>query len=212
MKQSGPIFFETIEIPDREVMRRMGYPAGASLQPESLKNMYEDLKNLTLSVARVEGVYRILPIVSTSGEKITFAGTDFAITNPQVVKLLRPASQAVFFMVTLGHKIGEEIQKLQESRDLTEAFMLDAIASETVDWVADRMHHGLIAKEAETAGLKVTPRFSPGYGDWPLTVQPDILNLCKGGRIGISLNESCLMSPRKSVSAVLGLIEKKLEA
>ena len=189
-------------------MRRMGYPAGAALQPDSLETMYEEMKTLALSVSEAKGVYRILKIVSDSDEKIVFADTEFVISNPQVVRLLRPASRAAFFMVTLGHAIGEEIQKLQDSRDLTEAFILDAIASETADWVADRMHYDIIAKEAESLALSVTPRFSPGYGDWPLTVQPDILNLCEGGRIGISLNESCLMSPRKSVSAALGLVGK----
>ena len=49
-------------------------------------------------------------------------------------------------------------------------------------------------------------RFSPGYGDWDVHAQPDLLRLTQAETIGISLTESFMLRPRKSVTAVIGLL------
>ena len=60
----------------------------------------------------------------------------------------------------------------------------------------------------EKEGLYLRPRFSPGYGDFPLNCQPQILHgLEAGKRVGITLTEGFLMMPTKSVTAVMGLGE-----
>ena len=67
-----------------------------------------------------------------------------------------------------------------------------------------------IRKEAEERGLYARPRFSPGYGDFPLEVQRDferILMMRK--KTGIALTDSLLMTPTKSVTAVIGLSPEK---
>ena len=54
------------------------------------------------------------------------------------------------------------------------------------------------------------PRFSPGYGDFPLEFQKDIFNLLSPNkRIGLTLNNSLLMSPTKSVTAVVGIVDEE---
>jgi cobalamin-dependent methionine synthase I len=59
---------------------------------------------------------------------------------------------------------------------------------------------------AGLAGFKAHPRFSPGFGDLPLTVQAEILGLLDAGRrMGITLSDSFLMAPSKSVTAIIGL-------
>jgi cobalamin-dependent methionine synthase I len=53
-------------------------------------------------------------------------------------------------------------------------------------------------------------RFSPGYGDLPLNVQAKFLEIMQASKkLGIYLNESDLMIPRKSVTAILGVFENK---
>ena len=66
-----------------------------------------------------------------------------------------------------------------------------------------------IRLEADRDGLYTRPRFSPGYGDLPLDLQKDIsriLNMPK--EIGVSLTQTLLMTPSKSVTALIGLSEK----
>ena len=76
-------------------------------------------------------------------------------------------------------------------------------------FVAILQAHPEIA-EAAKEGFFLTPRFSPGYGDLPLEVQKDVFRILECGvRIGISLNESLLMTPSKSVTAIFGLRRSK---
>ena len=156
-----------------------------------------------------KGVFRIIPIVSTEDDHVVLSGVDFTIVSGQVAKLLRNSEFAALFMVTLGIDMDREIESLMASGELTEGFVLDAVASETADAAAHRLHRDVLAGLAEERGFRVTPRFSPGYGDLPVTAQSKILKICEGERIDIRVTESSLMIPRKSVSAVLGLEKKK---
>ncbi len=55
-------------------------------------------------------------------------------------------------------------------------------------------------------------RFSPGYGDWDVHAQPDLLRLTQAETIGVSLTESFMLRPRKSVTAVIGLLRGGTDA
>ena len=77
----------------------------------------------------------------------------------------------------------------------------------TEEW-CDRINER-IRLEAEKDGLYLRPRYSPGYGDLPLEMQRDIsriLNMPK--EIGVSLTQSLLMTPSKSVTALIGVSEE----
>ena len=80
------------------------------------------------------------------------------------------------------------------------ALVLDAYGSAAVEgWcnaVNDRLAQGKLLR----------PRFSPGYGDVPLTVQPQVLSMLDATRkLGITLNDSLFMTPCKSVTAFVGI-------
>lgn len=57
-------------------------------------------------------------------------------------------------------------------------------------------------------GLVRRWRFSPGYGDWPLDSQAEMLRLATASQIGLNLTSSLMLTPRKSVTAIIGLIPK----
>jgi cobalamin-dependent methionine synthase I len=54
-------------------------------------------------------------------------------------------------------------------------------------------------------------RFSPGYGDWPLEQQPELIRLAHADKIGVSLSSSLMLMPRKSITAIIGLYRKQAE-
>jgi cobalamin-dependent methionine synthase I len=83
---------------------------------------------------------------------------------------------------------------------MSEGFVYDAIASAMVENLTD------LAEEMTVSGREHTGRFSPGYGDMPLEIQEELLSLLEGSRLlGITLTDSGLMSPSKSVTALIGL-------
>jgi len=84
------------------------------------------------------------------------------------------------------------------------AYIVDAIASETVEQVAGWLENK-IADHAQERAWKITNRYSPGYCGWSVEEQHKFFSLLPDGFCGISLTPSALMIPIKSVSGVIGL-------
>lgn len=127
----------------------------------------------------------------------------FALTNASadLRRHLAGCSRAVVFAATMGlapDRLITRYGQLSPAR----ALMLQAIGTERVEALCDVFCAGLAADRP--AG--VTARFSPGYGDLPLDTQRDIFALLDPPRhIGVTLNQSLLMSPSKSVTAIVGM-------
>jgi cobalamin-dependent methionine synthase I len=98
--------------------------------------------------------------------------------------------------------------KRAEIRDMLKAYTYQAVGAAMAEAWCDEVNEKIVT-EAKERGLFTRPRFSPGYGDFPLEVQKDfekILAMPKS--IGVSLSESLLMTPTKSITAVIGLSDK----
>ncbi len=109
---------------------------------------------------------------------------------------------------TLGADVDKLIRVTQVS-NLARAVVLDSFATVAIEQVCD-------SAEQEIAeafpGLYMTFRFSPGYGDYPVSLQKYFLGELDAGRkIGLSANESYILIPAKSVTAVIGLSENPIE-
>lgn len=106
--------------------------------------------------------------------------------------------------VTLG-AASEMLLRREQALNATDGLLVDACASSLVEQAANALHR-LIAEDAERRNLAATTRFSPGYGDLPLSCQPAFLAACGADRaLGIHLNEANLLVPAKSITAVVGL-------
>ncbi len=125
-------------------------------------------------------------------------------------ELLAPCREAVLFAATLGAAMEQEILR-REVTDMAEALILDACASVAAENVCDRFEERMRAELAEE-GLYLTSRFSPGYGDFPLECQKEVCGLLNTSRrIGLTVTENCILIPRKSVTAVMGIAKEPQE-
>jgi hypothetical protein len=203
--QSFQLDLPEIPFPMKDIYRRIGMPGDEVARHSGVKQALEEALKIARPLIIPRSSYRFLQIGGRSGNAVEFVNSPFILHSNQVVKLLKPCPAAVFFMVTIGKSLEDKVHELARHRDVTLGFMLDAIASETADAAADLLHRKIISDLVRDDEYQVTARFSPGYGDWPVTVQPDILKICEGAKIGISVTQSCLMIPQKSVSAVFGL-------
>jgi cobalamin-dependent methionine synthase I len=206
-ENSQIIKFNDIPIPYKQIIKRLGYPNSTKIT-QPVKQILDEFLNQTRDLIEAKGVFRLLKVESQASGNIRFIQSDFKIQSKQVTHMLRKSDIVVLFMVTIGNRLENQVNTLLKEEETTRGFVLDAIGSEMTDAVADEMHYHYLKKLAATQGYSITTRFSPGYGDWTLPVQKDILQLCRGDRIDISLTDSYLMIPRKSVSAVLGWISK----
>jgi len=108
---------------------------------------------------------------------------------------------------TIGDKLEKEVARLSAQDRLLEAVILDSIGSVAAEAVAEYMD-GLIQGFAAERGLRTSCRASPGYGDWDVREQEGIFELLPASAIGVSLTESFMMVPRKSVSFAVDIAER----
>ena len=129
-------------------------------------------------------------------------GVEF--TNPKMVEALAKAALVTCFIATIGPALDRRVEKLQAAGRLADASVLDALGSAAVEWLADEFQKK-VEKEYQPRKMVAGPRFSPGYCDWPLADQPRLFSLLDHRQIAVELDQSCLMQPRKSISAIFGL-------
>ncbi len=129
----------------------------------------------------------------------------FVIVGDEIASHLAYSTSVVLMAATIGSEIESVIDSHFKAGNYTQGMLLDAAATAAVESIADQMND-YIDNLAANRGYATTWRFSPGYGDWPLVQQPVLLRACKGEEIGIQVSETCMLLPRKSITAVIGLM------
>lgn len=192
---SSVIFTKTYEAPpvsERDILRY----AGAKVADDELYNL------LHLCLDEVEGklVYRVCYREVTVRTEGTVCDLEvFRISSRDLASHLDGCEHAILFAATVGIELDRLITKygrLSPAR----ALMLQVIGAERIEALCDAFCTDL-AKEYRT-----TARFSPGYGDLPLSYQKELFAVLDCERkIGLTLTDSLLMLPTKSVTAIVGL-------
>lgn len=141
--------------------------------------------------------------LSAAKDELARAGI---LCGADVARHLEGCGQAVLLAVTLGPAVDAQIRRAAVG-DIAAGVAADALGSALAEQAADAAE-GELRQLAAARGLYLTGRFSPGYGDWPITVQPLVAAaLDTVRRAGLCVTDSNLMTPRKSITAVLGLSE-----
>jgi hypothetical protein len=113
------------------------------------------------------------------------------------------SSELLIAVCTIGEALSLRVRELQGERRMLRGLLLDDLGS----WAVDSVRQGFcrrMEEEASLAGLRVSTFLSPGESAWPLEDQRVIFSLLDAAAIGVSLSPSLLMSPRKSLSLVMG--------
>ena len=122
----------------------------------------------------------------------------------QLCGYIKEASSVALFLCTAGEDFTRMTNALNEQGDIMEAYLLDAIGSLTVENAMDKIQESL-KNEFFKQHIKISNRYSPGYCNWPLSDQTALFELIGENSTGIQLSDSCLMTPRKSVSGIIGI-------
>jgi len=133
---------------------------------------------------------------------------DMRLSGVSIEKHLGGCDRVVVMAATLGIGVDNLIRRYQV-RDMAMAVILDAGASVYIEQVCDAFEAEIgdaLNTGNDAQPMFMTSRFSPGYGDYPITEQKYILSLVDASRrIGLTATADSLMVPRKSVSAVIGI-------
>ncbi len=115
-----------------------------------------------------------------------------------------PDMPLVAVVCTIGEALEERVREHTQRGESARAMVLDAIGSSAAETVAD-LSNRLICRKADATGHAPASRRSPGYGTWSIRDQEAIFRFLDPGEIAVTLMESCMMVPRKSVSYVVPL-------
>ncbi len=150
-------------------------------------------------------VYRLFPVVPTD-QGVRLEGTAVVLEGESIAAHLAGAVECAVMACSLGlvNEMGLRKRSLTNSLD---AAIFSSAGSSLVECVANACEAAIVA-EAIERGLHANWRFSPGYGDLSLACQPAIIASVGADKaLGISLSESGLMTPSKSITALVGLFE-----
>ena len=188
-----------------ETARYLGYQK-VSVPDEQTEELIKVAAAELLEVIKPQAVYEQFDLI-VEYDEVTGIGvvafSDVSIPSKDLARNLRECNKVVIFASTLGAQCDQEIRRAQ-IKDPVKAAVLQATGAMYIEKCVDLLNEK-IRIEFEEQGYKVRPRFSPGYGDVSLEVQKDFFRLLPCQRIGLTLMDTLIMSPEKSVTAFIGI-------
>ncbi len=184
-------------IPREQTLRFLGWK-GQELD-ERVKAQLKQAERMALASIAPIAVFAVAALAD--GRRLS--GTAFSAQGEAVGFLLDGCQGAALMAATLGGE-SERLLLRTQAVDPALATVLDAVLSAAIEAAADRVSEA-ISVRAKAQGWETTARFSPGYGDMPMSQTQEICGVLDSARqIGLTVSASGLMMPRKSVCAIIG--------
>ncbi len=209
------LVFDCLKLDRAEALRYLGHIDQE--MDDALQERFEKLAAACEQQLRPACVYATFKVAQV-GEvaacgcmpSIALEGSGLKLLGCDIVSHVAQANEVILLACTLGANSVRELAKY-EALSMVDALLFNAAASALIE-AALRKVQTAIEQSANQRNLYATTRFSPGYGDFPLSLQPQLLEaLDAARRIGLRVNEASMLLPEKSVTAVIGLIKPEYD-
>ncbi len=213
------MMIEQADVNRKEIYRYLGY---RGQEPdEAVQSMIDEVLKELLRVIRPAHSYRYygckvienkVYLLKSERMEMELADGELESTDEPIQEFLSKklsdnlsqCEEAVLLAATLGLEADKLIQRYTVM-NMAKASIAQACGAACIEAYCNKVQED-IRQQALTRGLYLRPRFSPGYGDLKLDYQKNIFDLLEcQKRLGMSLTESMLMLPTKSVTAIIGL-------
>lgn len=196
-----------ILINKNEVLRYLGYKGQD--YGEDIHNLIDECIEEVKSIIEPKYIYRYFN-TEINDEVVNLENTSLELRGKDINKHLSNSKVCVLMIATLGNKI-EQTTRLYERSNLTKALIMDACATTAIEEVCDYVE-GIVKNKAKEENKNITFRYSPGYGDLDLDIQNDFIKVMDASRkIGVVASSHNLLFPRKSVTAIIGIIDNNIK-
>ncbi|HMT66207.1 MAG TPA: vitamin B12 dependent-methionine synthase activation domain-containing protein, partial [Bacteroidales bacterium] len=181
----------------------MGYLPGTA--PEPVTDLIAGLSEELMTTGEARAEYTIFDHVKLDplSKTVEVEGVVFHV-KPIVFSQIKNAESVALFICTAGSEVDELSRKSMKEGDLLRGYVYDVIGSEVAEGAADRMQESMKTAVA-SSGMSITNRFSPGYCGWDVAEQHKLFTFFRENYCGITLTDSALMNPVKSVSGMIGI-------
>ena len=193
-----------LKIPEKDVYRYLGYMGHVPGEEDGAR-IAEGIKK-TEAEAAPKACYGFYDI-EIKGENVVLPYGE--VHSKSLSAWIEGCSKAYIFAATVGAGVDRMI-KTAAFRSMSEGAILQACGAAAVEEFCNILNERL-NREAEEKGFTYVRRYSPGYGDLELEEnQRGVFSVLNPGKhIGLSLMDTCIMSPEKSVTAIIGVKEKR---
>lgn len=203
-----------------EVARGLGYrPPGGTGDPESENSSGRRIMPPHMTEIAIEMLshgrglldpcwaWRVIPVAQDARRDVLICHQPPPVELPvgRLIRVqIRGAEAVAVFVVTIGSRLETQARSLMARGESLEGYVLDTVGSVAVEALADVLESE-IAAAIHDRGWKITNRFSPGYCTWETVGQHALFSLFADRPAGVTLGDSSLMTPIKSVSGLIGL-------
>ena len=184
------------------------YLKSKDMKNHQIDNLIAEVIDEVKKIASPKYIFNFFNINKTENI-IHILNTKIYIKSSNLMNHLRNSDFIAIMAASLGIEVDRSI-KINEKVNLTKSIIMDAVATAYIEEICDDVEEK-IRVEARDKGKYITSRFSPGYGDFKVEIQREILPLLNAEKIGLTLTESMIMIPRKSVTAFIGLCADDLK-
>lgn len=193
MVQLKPINYE-------EAARYLGY--GENKPDEVILSLMKEAEPELVEVCHPAYSYGVFDCERVNETTVALKECSLVLSGREINQHLEGCTKVVLLAVTLGSGVDTLLRQLQIT-NMPKALVADALSGAVIEQICNDV-------QEEIRGLlpqfRQTWRFSPGYGDLPLTIQEELLSVVEAGkRIGLATTKSHMLTPVKSVTAVIGL-------
>jgi len=166
--------------------------------------LYKEIEDLFRENITPKSVYAVYDCHVDSGAVTLDV---MSVKSESLAGHLKGCNRAVLLAATLGTNADMLIRRFSV-QDMEKALIADNICLDMIEAYLDETEKEISVLE-DLKGLFAVQRYSPGYGDFHVTCQKDILKLLGASRIGLSLTDGFMLTPSKSVTAVIGFSDEQ---
>ena len=191
--------FTSLSITANKIYAEMGY---RQKQPEEqIVALTESLLKEIQVIAIPEYTFKLYS-GSTNGEIVQLNEGATLSVGAILSSLMQGSECFAVFAATAGNSFQHYQEEVKKEDDILKSYIIDVIGSCIAEETGDYMENRL---EKEIGGLRHTNRFSPGYCGWNVSGQKELFRLLGGNPCNITLSDTCLMTPIKSISGIIGI-------
>lgn len=187
-----------------EALRYMGQ---ADLNcDDRLGKLLDDCEAKVLSAVRPHYLYQCFDFTREE-DGIHLNKTSLVLPGKDILNHLTGCEKVVLMCATLSSDV-DRIIRVAELSDMLCALAMDCLASTAIEQLCDKVE---LKIKQDFPAYEMTWRYGVGYGDLPISLQREFLTVLNAGKkIGLNATESYILTPRKSVTAVIGLSRDKI--
>lgn len=195
--------FDELNIIPKDLTDLLGFEDG--IIPEPFPEIIEQALLDAPQFCTIKGGYKIFESIEINQKNASIKiENQLFLPSKVVTTQLKESTSVALYICTAGENISNHANKLISEGDPMLSYIFDVIGSVTVEKATDKIQK-LLELESKKLGLNISDRYSPGYCEWSVAEQQILFSFFPNNFCGISLSESSLMHPIKSVSGIIGI-------